>query len=420
MPVCHTLFRVALLGSALGIAALIPAAGANPSRADLERSLAATGNNSSVSQQGVDSVSHFRVARQPSTYTVLHNFAGPPGDGQDSGAEVTLDSSGNIDGTTDFGGANGAGVIFQLAPGGTEMLLHSFGGAGDGSTPDGAVSIESNGDMIGTTESGGSSSNGVIFKLAADGTYTVLHSFASNEGNFLRGRLIQDKKGNFYGTALFGGTPGDGTVFKYSAKGKLTVLHAFTGADGEFPEHGVVSDKSGNLYGVTAFGGASDNGTVYEIAKDGTFTSLYSFTGGADGGFLYGGLAIDKDGNLYGSTVSGGANGQGTVFKLTPGGTPTTLYSFTGGTDGGSPEGDMLLAGNDLYSMATSGGDQSCGCGAIYEITAKGKEKVLHAFTGTDGGGYSAGLTASGHTFYGTTASDGANGYGVVFSVTRK
>src|SRR4029077_7373980 len=104
-------------------------------------------------------------------------------------------------------------------------------------------------------------------------------------------------------------------------------------------------DHAGNLYGVTAFGGANNEGAVYKIAKDGTFTTLYSFTAGADGGFLYGGLALDKGGNLYGSTVSYGANGAGTVFKLAPGGTLTTLYSFTGGPDGGSPEGHILPGG---------------------------------------------------------------------------
>ena len=124
--------------------------------------------------------------------------------------------------------------------------------------------------------------------------------------------------------------------------------------------------------------------------------------------------------NVYGSTVDGGANGQGTVFKITPDGTLTTLYNFTGGTDGGSPEGDMLSAGKNLYSVASEGGDPGCQCGVIYEVTSKGKEKVLHAFQGSDGAGYSAGLTMRKSLFYGTTASGGASGNGVVFSVTKK
>ena len=359
-------------------------------------------------------------SRAHATYTVLHEFAGGPNDGAGSGAEVTLDGTGNIYGTTNYGGTNGSGTIFKLATNGTESLLHSFGGAGDGANPDGAVTIEANGDMIGTTIGGGSTGNGVIWKLATDGTYAVLHSFTSDEGNFLRGRLIQDKKGNFYGTALFGGTTGDGTVFKYSAKGKLTVLHTFSGPDGDLPEHGVVRDKAGNLYGVTAFGGDSDEGTVYKIAKDGTFTTLYHFTGGDDGGFLYGGLAIDKDGNLYGSADDGGTDGYGTVFKLAPDSALTVLYNFTGGTDGRNPEGDMLLNGKSLYSTATGGGDPGCGCGVIYEVTAKAKEKVLEAFTATSGNEYSAGLTLSKGVFYGTTQNGANDDNGVVFSLTKK
>src|SRR4051812_17713328 len=385
-------FRVALLGSALALVTLSSAAGANVHRPDAtKRVLAIHGKHPSAT--GAEAA--LTGSRSQATYTVLHEFTGGPNDGAGSGAEVTLDSAGNIYGTTDYGGSNGYGTIFKLATNGTESLLHSFGGTGDGTTPDGPVTIEANGDMVGTTIGGGSTGNGVIWKLAADSTYTVLHAFTSDEGNFLRGRLVEDKKGNFYGTALFGGANGDGTVFKYSAGGKLSVLHTFNGNDGEFPEHGIVRDKSGNLYGVTAFGGTSDNGTVYKIAKDGTFTTLHNFTGGADGGFIYGALAIDKDGNLYGNADDGGANGYGTVFKLTPDGTFTVLYNFTGGTDGRNPEGDMLLKGTSLYSTATGGGDASCQCGVIYEITAKGHEKVLEAFTATSGNEYSAGLTPS-------------------------
>jgi uncharacterized repeat protein (TIGR03803 family) len=422
MHICQTLFRDALLGSTLAVAALTPAAGASLSRADWDRIRAATGNHSSAVQSGA--ASGFTAARPPATYTVLHDFAGPPSDGAGSGAEVTLDSAGNIYGTTDYGGAygtNGYGTIFKIATGGAETLLHSFGGTGDGTTPDGAVTITSAGNMYGTTIGGGSSGNGVIWKLAAGGTYTVLHNFTADESNFARGRLIQDRKGNFYGSDLFGGAAGDGTVFKFNARGKVSVLHTFSGtADGEFPEHGVVSDKAGNLYGVTAFGGADDNGTIYEIAKDGTFTTLYTFTGGADGGFPYGGLAIDRDGNLYGSADDGGSDGVGTVFELAPGGTLTTLYNFTDGTDGANPQGDMLRVGKGLYSAAASGGDPTCRCGGIYEITAKGKEKMLQAFTPTTGNVYSAGLTPSNGVFYGTTQYGGNNDNGVVFSLTKK
>lgn len=413
----HSSFHAALLGSAVALAALTPALAANMPHADWKRMEAATGKSSAAFRSNALSGG----TKRPAAYTDLYNFAGGPGDGQDSTAEVTLDSSGNIFGTTLGGGTNSEGTVFELTTGGTESLVHSFGASGDGTLPDGAVFIESNGDMVGTTNYGGASNNGTIWQLTAGGTYSVLHSFTADEGNFIRGKLVRDGKGNFYGTALFGGATGYGTVFRYNpAKDKLTVLHNFDATDGEYPEHGVVRDSAGNLYGVTAFGGSSDEGTVYEIAKDGTFSTVHNFNGASDGGFLYGGLAIDRSGNLYGSTVSFGASGYGTVFMLASGGTLTTLYNFTGGTDGAGPEGDMLRAGNNLYSVATGGGDSTCNCGGIYEVTGTGKEKMLHPFVASTGDSYSAGLTRSGNTFYGTADSGGSVGWGVVFSLTKK
>ena len=407
----HMLFRCALLGSALAIATT--AAGADVARENMKRTKAIHGNRPAAARLNASGSS-----RAGGTYTDLHDFAGGANDGAGSGANVTLDDLGNIYGTTDFGGAHGDGTVFKLAPGGTLTLLHSFSGA-DGSGPDGGVIVTPTGTIYGTAGGGGTGGNGVLFKISAKGKYKVLHNFSSTDGSFLRGDLIQDRQGNLYGTALFGGANDDGTVFKYGFDGTFSVLHAFNGTDGEFAEHGVVSDKQGNLYGGTAFGGASDNGTVYKLAPDGTLTTLHSFSGGADGGFLYGGLDIDKDGNLYGSTVEGGAHDSGTVFKLTPGGTLTTLYDFTGGADGSSPQSDMLLVGNNLYGANDDGGDPSCLCGVVYEVTKKGQAKVLHTFTSATGGGYSAGLTRSKGVFYGTTSSYGAHSNGVVFSLTK-
>jgi uncharacterized repeat protein (TIGR03803 family) len=415
MSICHMFLRGGLLGSVLAVAALTPAAAASQSRADWERMVAAGGSQSSVGGAS-------RPAPADPTFTMLHDFAGPSGDGANSGAGVTLDNLGNIYGTTDYGGAANAGAIFELAPNGTQTLLHSFGGTGDGINPDGAVTIDpSTGDIYGGTEQGGADGYGVIYKLTADGAYTVLHSFDGvNEGSWLRGQLLRDKKGNLYGAAVFGGADGDGTVFKLSAKGKLTVLHTFDGADGNAPEHGVIRDEAGNLYGVTAFGGASDSGTVFKIAADGTFATLYSFTGGNDGFIPYGRLASDKDGNLYGGTEAAGANHRGTVFKLAADGTLTTLYAFTGGADGSNPQGDMLRVGKNLYSTTSAGGDPTCQCGVVFEVKPSGKESVLHTFVGGDGGDSTAGLTMNNSALYGATVSGGADGYGVVFSVAKK
>jgi uncharacterized repeat protein (TIGR03803 family) len=405
-----TRFRIALLGSALALAALTPAVGA--SRIDSKRFLAIYGNRPPVSRPGV-----VAPAQGGHTYTVLHDFAGGPGDGANSGAGVTLDDLGNIYGTTNYGGANGDGTIFKLAPDGTLTVLHSFSGA-DGSTPDGALTLTGNGTLYGTTESGGASGNGVLFRLTSQGKFKVLHDFKDDDGSFLRGHLTRDKLGNFYGTALFGGINGDGTVFEYTADGQFSVLHAFNGSDGEFPEHGVVRDTAGNLYGVTAFGGTDDDGTVFKIAGDGTFSTLHTFTGD-DGSFPYGGLAIDKAGNLYGSTEDGGANGYGAVIEYDAvENTWTVRYSFTGGADGASPAGDMQLVGGKLYSTANVGGDPICQCGEIYMVTSTGKKVALHLFNGDDGSAYSAGVTMINKLFYGTAQYGGANGNGVIYQFT--
>ena len=397
--------------------ALAPAMGADAPSAYVNRLHAIQGRHFQASHAGRAS----GLFASKATYTVLHKFAGGAHDGSGSGANVTVDNAGNLYGTTDNGGANFDGVVFKLAPDGKETLLHTFSGS-DGANPDGGVIVMPNGDIYGSTGSGGASDNGVLFELSAKGKLKVLHDFTTADGSFIRGDLYRDTLGNLYGTALFSGANSSGTVFKYGADGTFTVLHTFdaNGDDGQYPEHGVVADKAGNLYGVTALGGASGEGTVYKIDSSGKLTTLHSFTNGADGGFLYGGLDIDKDGNLYGSTMDGGAANAGTVFKLSPAGTLTTLYNFAGGSDLAGPDGDMLLVGNKLYSTATMGGDPTCQCGGIYEVNAKGREKILHAFTGSDGSGYAAGLTLANGLLYGTAETGGIEQNGVVFSVSRK
>jgi uncharacterized repeat protein (TIGR03803 family) len=415
----HTLLRSVLLGSAVAAVALAPAMGADASR-EARRMLALHGNHAVAAPANKGAAA---ITSKDSIYTSLYKFKGGANDGCNPGAKVTFDEAGNIYGTTDFCNPNGDGdgVVFKLTPDGTETILHSFTGTADGAQPDGAVTLLRNGDLIGTTTSGGANDSGTLFQLKKNGKLKVLHAFTSDDGSEARGNLYRDKSGNYYGTALFGGAGGSGTLFKYGSDGAFTVLHTFTGgADGEFPEHGVVADTAGNLYGVTAFGGANGDGSVFKYDTGGNFSTVYSFTGGADGSFLYGGLDIDGDGNLYGSTGDGGAGNSGTVFKLTPGGTLTTLYAFTGGTDGASPEGDMLLVGKNLYSTANAGGDPSCQCGVVYEITAKGKEKVLHTFTATDGSGYSAGLVLKNGVFYSTVQYGAILQQGAVYSLTKK
>jgi uncharacterized repeat protein (TIGR03803 family) len=232
-------------------------------------------------------------------------------------------------------------------------------------------------------------------------TEKVLHTFlGSAHGYWAQGGLVSDGKGNLYGTTLLGGAhPNTGTVFQLTpASGggwKQTVLHSFSGADGQQPTASMIFDAAGNLYGTTQYGGASGNGVVFKLVPGSngrwTETVLYAFSGGTDGGTPEGSLVIDKKGNLYGTTNVGGDNqcyGCGVVFKLAPGShgqwIETVLYAFTGGNDGAFPWAGLVSdkAGNLYGTTQTSAG----GGGNVFELKQSNGNwslAVLYTFTGT-------------------------------------
>lgn len=363
----------------------------------------------------------FTGAQAAPVYTDLHDFANTP-DGSLPVAGVSFDANDNIYGTTLNGGATGLGILFKIGTDGAETIVHDFGTAGDGQHPESQPTIDqSTGDIYGTTTGGGAHGYGTIWKLAGDGTYTVLYSLDGfNDGAGPVAPMLRDRMGNLYGTALQSVGKSGGTVFKFSSDGVFTVLHAFTGPDGLAPEGTIVRDRAGNLYGTTFFGGDNNSGVVYKVAPDGTFTKLYSFTGGADGLFPVGGVDKDKAGNLYGTTFFGGA-GAGNVWRLAADGTFTSLYSFCTGdcSDGAYPEGDVLLVGKYLYGTTYNGGTNDGG--VIWKLALDGTETVLHRFTGPEGLNPAAGqLTSHNGGLYGTTPSGGASGNGVVFSLGKR
>jgi uncharacterized repeat protein (TIGR03803 family) len=257
-------------------------------------------------------------------------------------------------------------------------------------------------------------------------SYKILYTFTGGaDGKYPEAGLIRDTDGNLYSTTVQGGASRYGTVFKLDKNGQ-TVVHSFTGAgaDGLYPQAGMIRDSAGNLYGTTADGGTYFSGTVFKLEQAGTETTLYSFTGGSDGAYPYAGLIQDRAGNLYGTTEWGGNYGFGTVFKLEQGGTETILYSFTGGSDGAQPLAGLIRdpAGN-LYGTTWKGGDlPACygqGCGVVFKLDSAGTETVLYAFTGgLDGWAPRAGLIrdAAGN-FYGTTYAGGAFDLGTVFKL---
>jgi uncharacterized repeat protein (TIGR03803 family) len=267
-------------------------------------------------------------------------------------------------------------------------VLHAFTGTGgDGANPYDGLVQDPKGNLYGTTLNGGSSSAcsggcGVVFKINTAGKEKVLHSFsAGTDGANPFAGLVRDAEGNLYGTTNSGGSYGQGTVFELEHTGKEKVLYTFTGeADGGQPLLGyLVRDAKGNLYGTTVRGGASSCsflcGTVFELERNGKERALYGFSGGTDGANPYAGLVRDAEGNLYGSTNQGGAAGYGTVFKLDKAGNETLLHTFTGtGGDGASPYDDLMLGPmGDLYGTAADGGDSGCfenlGCGIVFRLT---------------------------------------------------
>jgi uncharacterized repeat protein (TIGR03803 family) len=379
------------------------------------------------------------------TYTVLYNFCSQPkcADGYEPTGSLVMDKKGNLYGTTVFGGtgsacgSNGCGTVFKLTPAGVETVLHDFAGFPDGEYPSGLV-LDKKGNLYGTTQGGGPNGWGAVYGLTSSGTETVLYSFSGGvdagtgtDGAFPNGPLVRDTKGNLYGSTSEGGAyycpeAGCGTVFKVSPTGVETQLYAFTGgADDGNPFGGLVRDAQGNLYGATAQGTdfGPIGGTVFKLTPAGNETQLYSFTGGKDGNGPYGGLVTDAKGNFYGTTFYGGNqscnDGEqsccGVVFKVTPSGKERALHRFTGRQDGGYPTTGVILdAGDNLYGTTVYGGS------IVYEIPKKGKEIVLHTFTGgSDGTAPHGGLLmdAKGN-LYGTTTAGGANGYGVVFELT--
>jgi uncharacterized repeat protein (TIGR03803 family) len=370
---------------------------------------------------------------QAQTYTVLYSFIGGA-DGQAPIAGVIQDGDGNLYGTTSGGGASGHGTVFKLSKAGKGTVLYSFTGGPDGGLPGAAVIRDGSGNLYGTTEMGGASNAGTVFKLSKTGKETVLHSFTGGaDGAYPVGGVIRDSSGNIYGTAFLGGPSGNGTVFKLTTTGKETVLYTFTGGtDGGQPLAGVIRDAKGNLYGTTQGGGdltcgaPYGCGTVFKVEAAGKETVLYSFTGGADGRAPLAGVIRDTSGNLYGTTNSGGnlnclSGGCGTVFKLSSAGKETVLYSFSDGPDGAGPWGVVQDANGNLYGTTAGGGNPSCNCGTVFKLSKTGKETVLYTFSGgADGRAPLAGVIrdTSGN-LYGTTAGGGASGHGTVFKLTQ-
>jgi uncharacterized repeat protein (TIGR03803 family) len=277
-----------------------------------------------------------RVSLCPWTETVLYRFAGRA-DGGNPVGDLVVDQSGNVYGTTSGGGnsgcgyqpGNACGVVYQLTSAGSESILYQMPGGSGGTYPESGVTIDTSGNLFGTTSQGGSANLGTIFELTP------------SQGGWSEDSLYQFQSG-----------PG-----------------------GQTPWAGLVSDGAGNLYGATTTGGTNGAGTVYQLTPSGggwSYSPIYSFGGSGSGPVSN--LTIDPSGNLYGTTPGGGQFGHGSVFKLTHGNgawSYASLHDFTGGSDGAQPSGTVLLdASGNIYGTALAGGSSNCsgGCGVVWTL----------------------------------------------------
>lgn len=352
----------------------------------------------------------------------LYAFAGGAnGSYPDSG--LTEGTDGNFYGTTTYGGASNAGTVYRVSPQGQHTVIYSFTtDPGDGQNPASGLELGSDGVFYATTTSGGAYGQGTFFKITQDGALTNLYSFGANGTGTNPQGITLMPDGNFYGTTTNGGASNLGTVYRMTPEGVHTLLYSFApGADGQLPAAGLSPYADGYLYGVTYYGGANNRGTIFRIATNGTaYATLYSFGNGAsDGQYPGTKLRQTSDGHLYGSTGSGGAFGNGTIFRYSAATGAQIVHSFAGEpTDGSLPSSRLRLgADGHLYGVTYYGGRFDAG--TFFRLTTAGDYSLLYSFSGGEGGQgpNSSLLTGSDGYFYGTTVTGGPTNNGTIYRI---
>jgi uncharacterized repeat protein (TIGR03803 family) len=361
--------------------------------------------------------------RDSSSYQLqtLHAFVGGSGDGADPGSALVADGAGNYYGTTSAGGSSNLGTVFRLAPDGSVTTIHEFHGGRGGEWPVGPLLMASDGSVLGSVDVRDANYiilGSVLYSLSPRGREHVLHRFRQDDpaGFGLESGLTRGPDGSLYGASDFGGAHGCGTVFHLTVAGSIEVLYVFSGrADGCTPLSAPVFDAAGNLYGTTRMGGAANAGLVYKLGSDRTYTILYEFNPyRGDGSSPSGPLVLDANGFLTGTTLGGGHDDFGTVYRIAPNGTERVLHAFSGPKDGCSPAGGVISDGGNLYGTTAGCGTNQVG--TVFKIGRGGVESILYAFDVTDGSWPEAGLVLDAQgSLLGTTMLGGAGHDGTLF-----
>ena len=350
--------------------------------------------------------------------TVLHSLSSTA-DGANCYGSLVKGTDNNFYGTTNGGGTTGQGTIFKITPAGVYTVLRQMAQATDGSHSQSDLIQAADGNFYGMAYSGGANFSGTIFKITSTGTFTVLTSLVSASGINPYGSLLQGTDGNFYGTTSSGGASAGGTIFKITPTGTLTVLHALLAtADGGNPRGSLVRGNDGNYYGLTNTGGTNFFGTLFKISATGTFTVLTRLNGDLIGNTPYESLVQATDFAYYGTTLNGGTNDQGTVFKIC-GGVYTVLHSFKTTTEGGLPKGSLVQASDgNLYGITSTGGISNSG--TIFKITTAGIFSILHHLVYKSEGSPAQGSLMQGVDgfLYGLTSSGGTGSTGTIFKIS--
>jgi uncharacterized repeat protein (TIGR03803 family) len=396
------------------------------------------------------------LSAQAQTYTVLHTFTGSPDGVYPS--PLIRDAEGNLYGTAQAGGSDnnncvfGCGMVFKIDPAGKFTDLYDFTGGNNGVYPVAGLVRDASGNLYGTTQGSGFSGLSVVFKLTPGGQEMSYVPSADINFGSLDSPVVLDGKGNLYGMVPYGGTPncgwdhhglGCGTLFKMTPNGKFTTIHTFKGTDGMFPESGLVRDSKGNLYGAAIFGGirtcraggnhnnnAPGCGTIFKVDVHGKYTVLHTFSNHKDGAGPLG-VIIDSEDNLYGVATGGGDHkgnrfGYGTIFKFdTKTGAFSVLFTFTPQVTRSSFFANLLVRDSkgNLYGAQKFDGAHNTGC--LFKIDTRGNYTDLFDFAENDHGSpdglFPNGLVLGpGGDFYGSMSlgGDGFPGFGTLFHIT--